>query len=118
MTGNDKFNAPPPHNPIDLDDRRDMVDRKVTEIRRDRPKEFQDGQKAQERRQHELETWMLATPAVTWSAVATKAQYIIQRYAASPEGREPRCKQLIEQVLSDLRRLSERGEPPGPPARQ
>jgi hypothetical protein len=94
--------------PVDLDDRRGMAAQKATEIRRQRLLEFQADQAALRRRQEELEKLLLAAPAETWSEAAAKAQYLIQLFAATPEARDPRRKELIAHALDDLTRLCER----------
>ena len=97
--------------PVALDDRRGMPAQKATVTRRERLQQFQKDQLALQRRQEELESLLLAAPAETWPAAAAKAIYLIQLYASSPDARDPRRAQLIEQALSDLQRLSERDEP-------
>lgn len=94
--------------PVDLDERRGMAAQKATELRREKLQEFQLQQMALSRRQQELEAMLQAAPAETWQEVAAKAQYLIQLFAASPDGQDPRRKALIAQTLDDLNRLSER----------
>lgn len=90
--------------PVDLDERRGMAARKATCIRRDRLQYLRAEQAASRRRQEELEQLLLA-PAETWPEAAAKAQYLINLFAATPEARDPRRKELIAQALDDLVRL-------------
>ncbi|MGE5146295.1 MAG: hypothetical protein ACM3N5_06070 [Candidatus Eiseniibacteriota bacterium] len=92
--------------PVDLDGRRGMAAQKSTEIRR-RLREVQADQAALRHRQEELEHFMLAAPAATWPEAAAKAKYIIQLFAATADGQDPRRKKLIESALDDLARLAE-----------
>lgn len=92
--------------PIDLDGRRGMAAQKSTEIRR-RLHEVQADQAALRQRQEELEHFMLAAPAATWPEAAAKAKYLIQLYAGTPDGQDPRRKKLIASALDDLARLAE-----------
>src|SRR3981189_928442 len=71
--------------PVDLDEHRGMVAQKKTEIRR-RLHEVQADQAALGARQEELERFMLATEATSWPEAAAKARYLIQLYAATPDG--------------------------------
>jgi hypothetical protein len=96
--------------PVELDERRGMAAQKATEIRRQRLHEFQADQAALRRRQEELEKLLLAAPAETWPEAAAKAQYLIQLFAATPEARDPRRKELIAHALDDLTRLCDRTE--------
>jgi hypothetical protein len=97
-------------NPVDLDEHRGMAAQKATDIRRQRLHEFQVDQAALRRRQKELEKLLLAAPAETWMEAAAKAQYLIQLFAATPEGQDPRRKELIAHALDDLNRLCDRAK--------
>lgn len=92
--------------PVDLDEHRGMAAQKSTEIRR-RLQEVQADQAALRLRQEELESFLLAAPAVTWQEAAAKARYIIQLFAATAEAQDPRRQQLIATALDELTRLSE-----------
>ena len=96
--------------PVELDEHRGMAAQKATEVRRRRLDEFQADQAGLRLRQEELEKLLLATPAETWPAVAAKAQYLIQLFAATPEARDPRRKELIVHTLDDLTRLCDRAK--------
>jgi hypothetical protein len=94
--------------PVELDERRGMAAQKATEIRRQQLQDFQANQAALRRQQEELEKLLLAAPAETWLEAAAKAQYLIQLFAATPEGQNPRRKELIAHALDDLARLCDR----------
>jgi hypothetical protein len=92
--------------PVELDEHRGMAAQKSTEIRR-RLHEVQADQAALRRRQEEFERHAVAAQSTTWPEAAAKAGYLIQLFAATPEARDPRRRELIAQVLDDLARLSE-----------
>ena len=92
--------------PVNLDGHRGMAAQKSTEIRR-RLHEVQADQAALRSRQEELEHFLLAAPATTWPEAAAKAKYLIQLYAVTPDGQDPRRKKLIASALDDLARLAE-----------
>jgi hypothetical protein len=92
--------------PVSLDGHRGMQAQKSTEIRR-RLHEVQADQAALRHRQEELEHFLLAAPATTWSEAAAKARYIIQLYAGTPDGQDPRRRKLIASALDDLARLAD-----------
>jgi hypothetical protein len=94
--------------PVDLDVHRGMAAQKATEMRRERFQEFQADQAALRLRQEELEKLLLAAPAETWPEAAAKAQYLIQLFAVTPEGQDPRRKELIAHAIADLTRLCDR----------
>ena len=93
-------------NAVELDEHRGMAAQKATEIRR-RLHEVQADQAALRTRQEEFERYAVAAPATTWPEAAAKARYLIQLFAVTPEGRDPRRQELIARVLDDLARLSE-----------
>ena len=99
------------YNPINLDEHRGMAAQKDTEIRRDQ-REVQADQVALRARQEELETFLLADPAVTWLAAAAKARYLIELFAATPDAQDPRRQKLIASALEDLTRLSNQNTVP------
>ena len=92
--------------PVNLDGHRGMAAQKSTEIRR-RLHEVQADQAALRERQEELEHFLLAAPSATWPEAAAKAKYLIQLFAATPDGQDPRRKKLIASALDDLARLAE-----------
>ena len=91
--------------PMELDEHRGMAAQKSTEIRR-RSHEVQADQAALRDRQEEFEREAMTGPSTTWAEAAARARYLIQLYAATPEGRDPRRQELIMKVLEDLTRLS------------
>jgi len=92
--------------PVELDGHRGISAQKATEIRR-RLHEVQADQAALRSRQQEFERYAIAAPSITWSEAATKARYLIQLFAATPDARDPRRQELIAKVLDDLARLSD-----------
>ena len=92
--------------PIVLDQRRGMAAQKATEIRR-RLAEVKADQAALRERQGELEKVLAAAPAQTWLEAAEKARYLIDLFAATAQGQDPRRRRLIESVIDDFKRLSE-----------
>lgn len=92
--------------PVELDDHRGMAAQKLTEIRR-LLREVQADQSALRHRQEEFERYAVATPSTSWPAVAEKARYLIQLFAATPEAQDPRRQELIASVLDDLARFSD-----------
>jgi hypothetical protein len=91
--------------PVELDEHRGMAAQKSTEIRR-RSHEVQADQAALRDRQEEFERQAIARPSTNWAEAAARARYLIQLFASTPEGRDPRRQELILQVLEDLTRLS------------
>jgi len=91
--------------PVELDEHRGIAAQKSTEIRR-RLREVQADQSALRDRQEEFERYAMATPSTTWPAVAERARYLIELFAATLEARDPRRQELIASVLDDLARLS------------
>ena len=97
-------------NPVDLDEHRGMAAQKATELRRRQLLDFHAQQEALRRRQEELEKQLLAAPAENWPEAAAKAQYLIRLLAGTPEGQDPRRRELIAHALEDLARLCAREE--------
>ena len=90
--------------PVELDEHRGLAAQKSTEIRR-RSHEVEADQAALRDRQEEFERQALTGPSTTWIEAAARARYLIQLFAATPEGRDPRRQELISKVLEDLTRL-------------
>ena len=97
-------------NPVDLDAHRGIAAQKETDIRRQRLHEFEADQAALRHRQEELEQLLLAAPAENWPEAASKAQYLLHLFAATPEAQDPRRKELIAHALDDLTRLCDRAK--------
>jgi hypothetical protein len=92
--------------PVDLDEHRGMAAQRDTEIRR-RLSGVKADQAAVRARQDELEGFLLATEATTWPEAAAKARFLIQLYAGTPEGQDPRRQKLIASTIAELDRLSD-----------
>ena len=92
--------------PINLDGHRGMAAQRDTEIRRDLH-DVQADQAALRDRQEELETFLDAAPAATRAEAAACARYLLQLFAATPEGQDPRRQRLIARALDDLARFAE-----------
>ncbi len=96
---------------ISLDAHRGQRAQKETDRRRNRSAVRAD-QDALRSQQESLEKHLFAGPAATWHQAAEKAGYLLRLFAATAEARDPRYKQLIEDVLLDLKRLADTGEEP------
>ena len=83
-----------------------MAAQRDTEIRR-RLSGVKAEQEAVRARQDELEGFLLATEATTWPEAAAKARFLIQLYAGTPEGQDPRRQKLIASTIAELDRLSD-----------
>ena len=90
---------------IQLDKHRGIAAQKATDIRRLLVGVEAD-QCALKARQEELETQLIAAPALTWNEAGEKARYLIGLLSSTAAARDPRRKKLIANVLEDLRRLS------------
>ena len=98
----DKDNTTPP---IVLDQFRGMAAQKETDQRRHSSEVIAD-QLALRHGQGEIEKFLFAAPAATWLEAAAKAEHLLKLFAATPEAQDPRCKQMIENVLNDFRKLA------------
>jgi hypothetical protein len=90
--------------PEDLDHHRGMAAQKATLLRRSKGA-VRANQQALKTRQDELEHFMLAKPAKTWSEAAERAAYLLRLFADSPTAEDPRRQKLIRSVLADFDRL-------------
>jgi hypothetical protein len=90
--------------PEDLDHHRGMAAQKATLLRRSKGA-VRANQQALKTRQEELEHFMLAKPAKTWSEAAERAAYLLRLFADSPTAEDPRRQKLIHSVLADFDRL-------------
>lgn len=97
----DEDNRPP----VQLDEHRGMAAQVATDARR-HLSEVEADQEALRQAQTELETFLFAQDAGTWSEAAEKAKYLIRLFAATAEAQDPRRKQLIDAVFEDFRRLA------------
>ena len=91
--------------PVELDEHRGMAAQKSTETRR-RQRAVKSDQSALRHRQEEFERFAVTAQSASWPAVAQRARYLIQLFAATPEAQDPRRQQLIASVLDDLARFS------------
>jgi hypothetical protein len=89
---------------IDLDQHRGMAAQKATELRR-LLSNVETDEKELRARQAELETQLLAAPALNWHDAADKARYLLNLFAATPAAEDPRRQKLIAAVLADFKRL-------------
>src|SRR4051812_4744279 len=90
---------------VELDKHRGMAAQKATDLRR-LLAEVAANERALRAAQDELETQLIAAPASTWEDAAEKVRYLLSVLAATPSGKDPRRKTLIQAVLDDLDRLS------------
>lgn len=97
--------------PVNLDARRGMTAQKETELRRQLAG-VQADQAALEARRVEFEEFLLSKPAATKKEAAEKARYLIELYAGTAEGGDPRRSLLIIRALDDLDRLFKLGSAP------
>lgn len=92
-------------NSIELDQRRGMAAQKATDLRR-LLADVEANAKALRLRQDELEAHLLAALAADWHEAAEKARYLLNLFAASLSGEDPRRQKLIASVLEDFERLT------------
>lgn len=90
--------------PVSLDARRGMSAQRETDVRR-QLFEVQADQAALKARQQAFEDFLASEPATTQHEVAIKAKYLIQLYAATHEGSDPRRARLIDRALQELDQL-------------
>ena len=88
----------------DLDGRRGMAAQKATELRRLRI-EVETDQTALRARRDELEKFLLAAPAASWSEAVEKARYLVGLFAHTPDAQDPRRLHLIQTLYEDFDRL-------------
>lgn len=81
-----------------------MAAQKGTEIRR-RLAEVRADQAALKARQGEFEDFLESTPADSQQEAVIRAKYLIELYAATTEGGDPRRARLITRSLDELDRL-------------
>ena len=103
----------------DLDERRGVIARKETELRRLRlgVKADQDALRA---RQEELEAHLVAAPANDWAAAVEKVRYLLDLMGPTLLAQDARRQRLIEQLNEDFDRLlaGHDEEPDGAPSRR
>lgn len=90
---------------VDLDEHRGLTAQKMIEMRRQRLHDFQVEQENERCGHDKLQELLDAGPAETWSMAAAKAAYLLQLFAAIPDGPDSQRSELIIQTLDDLNRL-------------
>ncbi len=90
---------------IELDEHRGMAAQKATRLRR-LLAEVEADERALRLRQDELESHLVAAPALTWCDAAEKARYLLKLFAATPTAQDPRRQRLIMNVIEDFNRLA------------
>lgn len=90
---------------IDLDQHRGMAAQKATDLRR-LLAEVEANERTLRLRQDELESHLVAAPAVDWHEAAGKARYLLNLFGATVAAQDPRRQKLIAAVLADFDRLS------------
>ena len=98
--------------PVDLDEHRDRAALRATELRRQRRQAGEADQETEEGQEKRIEEFLLASPAESWPDAAAKAKYLIELFAATPEGQDPRRKDLIAQTLDEIGQLCDRAKDP------
>lgn len=89
---------------IELDQHRGMAAQKATDLRRLRV-EVEADQESLKKRRDALETMLMAMPAIGWPEAVEKARYLLNLFAETPAGEDPRRQRLIADVLADFDRL-------------
>jgi hypothetical protein len=90
---------------VDLDKHRGMAAQKATDLRR-LLSEVEANEQALRATQDELETQLIAAPALNWQEAGDKARYLLSVLSATLSGQDTRRKTLIQAVLDDFDRLS------------
>jgi hypothetical protein len=90
---------------IDLDHHRGMAAQKATDLRR-LLADVEANERALRARQDELESHLVAAPAANWDEAAEKARYLLNLFANTLGGQDPRRQKLILAVLEDFERLA------------
>jgi hypothetical protein len=91
--------------PVELDQHRGMAAQKATDLRR-LLTDVAANEQALRMSQEQLETQLIAAPAMTWEEAANKASYLLNVFGATPSGQDPRRQALIKAVLDDFNRLA------------
>jgi hypothetical protein len=81
--------------PVKLDDWRSVTGKVATEIRRHSRRKADADQEVARFPHAELEHQLLDAPSETWPQVATWAQYLLRRYAATADARDADHTKLI-----------------------
>jgi hypothetical protein len=94
--------------PTDLDGRRSPRNRRLVTLRRQAAND--PAASVDVEVDERLEAALLAEPARTWVDAMTKARFLLERFAATPEADDVRIRTLIKRVLGDMARLNNRGD--------
>lgn len=87
--------------PINLDEHRGMAAQKATDLRR-LLSGVQAEQSAAKARQQEFEEHLATVPATSPQEAVIKAKYLVQLFAETREGTDPRRARLIARSLEEL----------------
>ncbi|HVO03832.1 MAG TPA: hypothetical protein VMT54_16645 [Candidatus Cybelea sp.] len=104
MSDNDNRQQDDPR-PVVLDEHRGLVAQRDIDARRQQTAVHADHEALRER-QALLEKHLFANPATTWMEAAEKCAYLLDLFAQTGEGQDPRYKHLILDALEDLNRLA------------
>lgn len=96
---------------VSLDLHRGMNAQRETVLRR-KEAGVQANQEALRQREVEFENFLVSKPAASKKEAAIKARYLLQLYAETPQGGDPRRARLIVRALDDLDRNFGLGPPP------
>jgi hypothetical protein len=94
---------------IELDQHRGLAAQKATDLRR-LVTEVAANEKALRERQADLESHLLAAPAMNWLEAADKARYLLELFASTVAAQDTRRLTLIAAVLDDFNRLADKEE--------
>ncbi len=91
--------------PIDLDGRRTLAEKRETELRRQPANGAAFTSRPRQPHIESLEDQMLREPARTWIEVMEKWRFLLDRYAATADAEDERVHKLIARALGDFARL-------------
>jgi len=91
--------------PVVLDEHRGLVAQRDIDARRQETAVHADHEALRER-QALLEKHLFANSAATWIEAAEKCAYLLDLFAQTGEGQDPRYRQMIADALEDLKRLA------------
>lgn len=94
--------------PVNLDGERSLEDRNAAELRRACQKECNVAPMHHPARDLEIHSALQDGPSGNWNDAASKARFLLGRFAQTPQGQEERMRKLIQRALSDFARLIER----------
>ncbi|TVP69452.1 MAG: hypothetical protein EA339_14630 [Rhodobacteraceae bacterium] len=97
-------------NLVNLDGERSREDRNAAELRRACQKACNVAPMHHPARDLELRSALQEGPADNWKDAASKARFLLGRFAQTPQGQEERIQKLIQRALCDFARLIKREE--------